>query len=117
MGGLLVGSLPNLSFRTDCPYTGCRICGAVYQSELDRTPGKDIEALNGRRLWSFKHAKTHTPQEHYLLQISGSWCTPEAAKKLAAFGVIALTDMVLSEEHAQAMLESSPVPANDAEGS
>lgn len=114
-------SLPGLLFEPDCPYTGCRICGDVYQSDLDRLkmPTTDdlAVAVLQRKEWSQRHAKSHSDREHLLLAYSGRWCTPEAAHKLASFGVIALSDMVLSDEHEEALLQSKAVPINDSEGS
>lgn len=116
----MVGNLLGLLFDPNCPYTGCRICGAVYQSEFDRAVG-DFEhnmlALSLRKEWSVSHAKRHSDKEHLNLAYSGRWCTPEAAKKFASYGIIAVSDMVLSLEHEQALLESSSVPFEDAEGS
>jgi hypothetical protein len=120
MGGLIVGSDPNLLFDPNCPYTGCRICGKVYQSEFDRTVGDfrhNMTALNLRKVWSVSHAKEHSSKEHLSLAYSGRWCTPEAAQKFAEYGIIAISDMVLSMEHEQALMESTSMPRVDAEGS
>jgi hypothetical protein len=129
--GAAVGleEVSGLTFRSDRPYTGCCICGAVFQSDADRDPvgtyqrqpaefgynldNVDMFALGLRKEWSKKHEKTHTEKEHDDLAKSGYAFTPEAANKLAAFGTIPLT---LSEEINAALLESSPIPLNDAEG-
>lgn len=42
--------------------------------------------------------------------------TPEAAFKLAAFGIISLSDLLVDEEVAAALLLSSSIPTNDAKG-
>jgi hypothetical protein len=50
-----------------------------------------------------------------MLKISGLTMTPEAAHKLAAFGLIPISDMVLNEEVASALMESHPVPSSEVE--
>lgn len=54
--------------------------------------------------------------EHYSLAMSGRWTTPEAAFKLAAYGIISLSDLLVDDEVAVALMESSAVPKDDAEG-
>lgn len=103
------------------------MCGEVFQTDFDRFPHRFatydtpipiiIEyATSLRKLWSQRHARTHTEREHVQLVLSGRWLTPEAAYRLAAFGVISIGDLVLDDEIAAAYKESSPVPKNDAEG-
>lgn len=119
MGGIAVGFsfLSGLLFDPNCPYTGCRLCGAVFQSGLDRDENSDkFEAMEYRKLWSVRHAKTHPEREHLALAMSGMWCTPEAAQKFASYGIIALSDMVLFEETAQALKEGKSIPIEDVEG-
>lgn len=96
---------PGEGFDPNRPYTGCLICGRVFQDDDYLT----------RQVWSFKHAKTHKAKEHFELWMSGNWCTPEAAQVFAAFGIIALSDMVWSEEHKQALLESKPIIVKEVE--
>lgn len=112
-------SNPGMLFRADCPYTCCRICGAVFQSTLDRQKGSfehNFNAMQMRKGWSITHAKLHSDEEHLKLAKSGMWATPEAAKRLAAYGIIALSDMVLFDESSDALRASSPIPINDVEG-
>lgn len=90
----------NGEFDPALPYTICRLCGAVYQHPLTQK----------RKAWSFDHSATHTLREHASLELSQRFVTPEAAHRLAAFGLIPISDMALSEEHARALWESSPVP-------
>lgn len=123
MGGMIVGLKdPHLLFNPDCPYTGCRVCGAVFQSELDREISKwgsmyqAYKAMLERKAWSIKHAKTHTDKEHLSLARSGMMCTPEAAAKFASFGIIAISDMVLNDETADAMANARSIPIDDVEG-
>lgn len=125
-------SLEGLLFDASRPYDGCRICGAVFQTDYDRNPvgqfknktGRrmfsSVEAVNAyalqlRREWSREHNKQHTEREHRLLAMSGRWLTPEAAQRLAAFGVISLVDLALDDEVQDAYRGSSPIPTDDAE--
>lgn len=128
MAGMAVGlHTLDLEFLPYKPYTGCRICGRVYQSSLDRAhPWNDLPeqtaltqafmAKQRRRAWAEKHSKTHTSTQHRQLAESGAWCTPEAAHILAAYGVIPVTDMIMSNDHSVALHESKAVPVNDVEG-
>ncbi len=116
-------TLAGLEFRADKPHTACKICGAVFQSNADRNlPVGVLEnhavwaAESLRRSWSHRHARTHPQHEHMNLQKSGLWCTPEAAIKLAAFGIIPIVDLVMNDEIEGALAESKPVPFNDSEG-
>jgi hypothetical protein len=117
----------DLEFLPHKPFTGCRICGKVFQSALDRDHPFDglpehmqlsrgWEALRRRKAWSIRHAKTHTSTQHRDLQMSGAWCTPEAAQILASYGVISLTDIIMNAEVSTALHQSSAVPVDDVEG-
>lgn len=112
--------LTGLNFDLGRPYTCCRICGAVFQSDKDRiaveTDFSKVVAMSIRKAWSISHAKGHSDREHLLLAYSGAWCTPEAAQRLAAFGIIAVSDAVRSNEHEQALAEARAVMSDDAEG-
>jgi hypothetical protein len=122
-------TLEGLRFDPSKPYTGCKLCGAVFQSDYDRHPGNYVDgnlfidtkmvelyALGLRKEWSQNHARRHSEHEHHMLELSGLWCAPEAAQSLAPLGVIPLTDMVVSEETEEALRESKPVPTDDVEG-
>lgn len=76
------------------PYTYCRICGAVYQSPIFYEP----DAVKDRKEWSHKHAYAHTTIEHEYLRDSNLWLMPEAQHRLAALGIISITDMSLNDE-------------------
>lgn len=122
--GLAVGlkGLIGLKFDLDKPYTGCRICGTVYQSDTDRAldsndPIGHLVATERRRLWSVAHASTHSTGEHVELAMSGRWCTPAAAYKMACLGIVPLSDMVLDEAVADALRKAPAVPTDDVEGS
>jgi len=131
-GAVGLETLTGLRFLPHRPFCGCKICGAVFQSEADRFPADvfeanprefdfkptnvDLYALGMRKEWSHKHAKTHSEAEHQALALSGNWATPEAAQRLVAFGVIDMSDGATSQEHSDALYESSPIPTDDAEG-
>ncbi len=107
-----------LKFDPNKDHTYCRICGDVYQSELDRNYTnleEWYEAMERRRAWSHSHSKLHGEREHLALAQSGLWVTPEAASKLAAFGIIPISDMVLNEEVSCALAESNPYPTEDSQ--
>lgn len=113
LSGMAVGldQLIGLDFDQAKPHTFCRICGAIYQSDLDRRD--HYLAVKLRQDWSHRHAGTHTTTEHNQLLLSGRFLTPEAQIVLAAFGIISIT---LDDEIEQALFESRPVPTNDSEG-
>lgn len=112
-----------MEFDPDKPFRACLLCGDVYQSGLDRTPNPTDNqiavAAHYRQVWAEGHAKMqHKELEHRLLQISGMSMTPEAANKLAAFGLLPITDMAkFDEEIASALMESHPIPKDDVIGS
>lgn len=122
--------IEGMKFNPDKDYRACLICGAVYQSWLDRNyqalpvgPLKQklaARAKEQRGNWAVKHAGTHSIYEHELLKKSGLSMTPEAAKKLAAFGLLPLSDMmidylIMGGETTAALRESVPIPITDVE--
>lgn len=121
--------IEGMKFNPDKDYRACLICGAVYQSWLDRNyqhlpvgPYKKRLAASAKQRrdnWADKHARTHSYYEHVLLKMSGLSMTPEAAKKLAAFGLLPISDMMLDfysgGEITAALKESVPIPVVDAE--
>jgi hypothetical protein len=102
----------NHGFDINKPFAGCCICGAVYQPNVNLP----LEIATQKNIdWRVKHGKTHSERLHVSLAISGRWCTPEAANIFAAYGIISLTDMVMSEEHEVALFESKPIPVKEVE--
>lgn len=89
-------SEPDADFDANKPSRACLLCGAVFQS---------TDAIE-RQLWAEKHKKTHTQFEHDLLAMSGLVMTAQAAHRLAAYGIIPLSDMVTNEEVEAALLEA-----------
>jgi hypothetical protein len=113
-------------FEPNCDYRACLICGAVFQSWLDRHPVAPLKskARRWRQEWADNHSKKHSRIEHERLRASGMSMTPTAANKLAAFGLIPISDMFELSVHqaiaergelAAALLESTPIPIYDAE--
>ena len=118
----MVGSegLTGFVFDPSKNHAGCGICGEVFQSILDRLQWPTYEewqrALDMRTEWRIKHARTHSSAQHRQLKESGLFALPEAAGKLASFGIIPLTDTILHDEVAHALLEAPRAPTDDASG-
>lgn len=132
-----------LDFDPAAPYSGCRICGALYQSNLDRESyanhqaglfaistdpisGEEyfigdedavrlyIKANDRRERWRYLHTRRyHTEREINTLRSSGFAFMPEAAHKLSPFGIIPLGNM--HRDIADAMFEAPRAPVEDAE--
>ena len=113
--GMLVGAPQGYDFNPNFPHTYCRICGAVYQTPLERTPdplpAEQIQSVVNRRKWSFTHSATHSLTTHTALIVSGRYMTPEATLKLVPLGIIPLTDMIFSNEVEQAAGEAPRLDA------
>jgi hypothetical protein len=111
-----------MTFMPTRDYTYCRICGVVYQPELNRVPEEEytVEVILAanllRREWSQYHARSHSSTEHRQLKDSGRHCTPEALQKLVPFGIIPVSDIVFDNESEHAGLEAPRAPVNDVEG-
>jgi len=101
---------PDLEIDPAYPIAGCRICGAVFQGKFDRVLNPDANvryrAKFHRDAWRLGHNKKHQDHEHKSLQLSGRQCTPEAAQKLAAYGIFPLSSLVLDEEVSAALAEA-----------
>lgn len=131
INGAAIGleEIPGLLFKPTRPNCYCRICGAVFQSDYDRNPEwfkNSIEFCNSvdlvsiyatslRKEWSIKHSRSHTDAEHRHLALSGQFLLPEAAHKLAAFGVVDVKGMVMDKEIEAAYAEAPAIPQSDAE--
>lgn len=82
-----------IEFDVTMPYSGCYICGEVFQSRYDleyNTPKSISKADELRRLWRVLHSESHSQEEHEKLARSPDLMTPEAALRLAPLGVIPL---------------------------
>jgi hypothetical protein len=114
-------ALNGFTYNPNRPKAGCLICGRIFQSTLDRTAvtnGEKAEADALRQLWRLVHAEGHSRAEHDELahyKALGCFSTPEAAEKLAPFGVFSINDLVLSSEHAHALRQAKRAPENDAD--
>jgi hypothetical protein len=112
-------SLTSLTIRKDREFAACRICGAIFQPWLN-TDTPDHEYNSEIRLaasievleWRSKHNAQHPDKEHIRFNQSGRTMTPEAAIKLAPFGLVPLDG---DDEIAQALAEAPRVPVNDVE--
>lgn len=121
VGGMVgANQLTGLVFDASKPHCGCGICGEVFQSDLDRLSDPDLYerdlAFKQRQEWRIRHSRTHSDAEHRQLRESGLFALPEAAGKLASFGIIPLTDTVRHVEISDALFEAPRAPINDAEG-
>lgn len=67
--------------------------------------------------WRQEHARrNHTPAQHLALQRSSLLMTPEAAHKLAAFGIIPIEQMLSHKPTEDALLEAPSVPQQEVQG-
>lgn len=103
-------------FDASKPHAGCGICGAVFQSDYDRSGVDPYTATIMRTDWRIAHSRRHSQTEHRQLANSGLFALPEAAQKLASYGIIPLTDTVRHDEVSYALFESPRAPTDDADG-
>lgn len=104
------GELTNFEFDSTKPYAGCRLCGVLYQ-----TPANRLGDVEGLALWREIHNKKHTEKEHIALIHSGRWATPEAAQKLAPFGIFSPSDVLFDNEVNDALAKAPRTPSDDSE--
>jgi hypothetical protein len=115
-----------MEFDPDKPYTGCLLCGEVFQSRMDRRvpPGHEPHnsmiaklAQEHRRNWAKSHSsKKHTETERRQHRMSGRFAMPEAAQNLAAMGLFSVIDIVIDNEVQDALAKAPNLPRNDVEG-
>lgn len=112
--GFLVGSEALINFRFDQskPYAACRICGEIYQGDQNR-----MGSEAGLSEWRSSHNKLHPDREHISLIRSGRKFTPEAAQRLATFGIIDFAGLLVDPELTHAYATAPRAPLNDVEGS
>lgn len=121
--GVMLGKPEEMAFMPNRDYVACCVCGEVFQHWLSRVDENEytnevrLAAEIKRREWTQIHSRTHSEAQHRQLALSGRQFTPEATYKLCSLGLIPLSDIVMSDEHAQAGLESRRMPINDVEGS
>ena len=126
-------------FDIEAPFAACRLCGVVYQSPLDSKAidyvrsgylyevggnyfGHSValntlnEANEKRQRWRRLHERRyHTDKEITAFAETGYAFTPEAAHRLAPYGIVPTGNM--SEEIVDAMFTAPRAPYDDAEGS
>lgn len=131
-----------IKFNVNAPFRCCRLCGAIYQSSDDRLCRSYLEegtlvehksitnricftgpqsaltlidiANAKRERWAKLHERRyHTESETIALQKSGFAFTPEAANKLAPYGITPLGN--LHPEIADALYEAPRKPFDDVE--
>jgi hypothetical protein len=117
-------SLTSLSIRKDREFAACRICGVVFQSALALNvtddEWKNDEALFEHavaietREWRTAHNRKHSEKVHRQFVESGRTLSPEAAHKLAPFGLVPIADAD-DAEVAHAMLVAPRAPYDDVE--
>jgi len=116
-------ALTNFRFNKERPYAGCRLCGALFQpewfmeaSEIQYNLATARNNLSMREIgrWREQHNLRHTAAEHLALAESGLTFTPEAARRLAPFGLVPVTD-VEDAEIRDALKEAPRAPEDDAE--
>lgn len=133
-----------MEFDPRAEYAGCRLCGQVYQTELDRrvialielgylelrhNPLLDEDFIYGdeeyvaiyneaserRQRWRALHRKRyHSDREVEAFSKTGFALTPEAAHKLAPFGFAPMGNM--HRDIVNAMETAPRAPVDDAEG-
>lgn len=130
-------------FRLEAPFIACRLCGALYQTDLDRL-AKDYlesgrisehfnplsresyftgdeqairvldESTERRNRWHSLHERRyHTEAEIEALTKTGFALTPEAANRLAPYGITPMGK--LHTEIDDALFTASRAPSSDAE--
>ena len=113
-------SLTSLTIRKDREFAACRICGAIFQPWLNQLPDDEYIPLHAAAAsievleWRNKHNSTHSDKEHILFNQSGRTLSPEAAIKLAPFGLVPLGSHD-DAEIAQALAEAPRAPVDDVE--
>jgi len=117
--GPVIGLPREIPFRADREYTFCRLCGEMFQPELERcsddeyTPDVRRASFKQQRWWAEEHNKTHPDWEHRQFNNSGRFLSPEATYRLVPYGVIPLSDLVFDGDSAAAGLEAPRISTFD----
>lgn len=108
--------------RKDRQYAACRLCGSIFQSHLAISRADELytDEVVARvafetNEWRRSHNRTHSDHEHEQFRKSGRTFTPEAAYRLAPYGIVPIGDAE-DAEIAHALLTSARVPDNNPEG-
>jgi len=112
-------SATSLSIRKDREYAACRICGDIFQPWLNQLSDEEYNVnLHGVAAsieileWRSKHNSKHSDRQHQLFRKSGRSLTPQAAIKLAPFGLVPVGD-ANDPEIVQALAEAPRAPTDD----
>ena len=118
-------SATTLSINKNREYAACRICGAIFQSWLNTNqvsdeeykadPSLELAAALETMEWRRNHNRKHSERTHRAFRATGRTMTPEAANKLAPFGLVAINDALLDNDIACALFEAPRAPTNDVE--
>lgn len=120
-------SATTLSIRKDREFAACRICGAIFQSWLNTDAVSDEEYSANAEIqiaahietneWRRHHNLRHSEREHRNFRATGLTLTPEAAHKLAPFGIVPIADTIgpYADEVACALFEAPRAPVDDVE--
>lgn len=110
-------SATTLTIRKDRELAACRICGAIFQPLVNTNTPDDRYTQHLANLaaleiieWRRQHNLTHPEAEHVRFIRSGLTLTPEAAQRLAPFGLVSMDG---DAEVAQAMKEAPRAPIDD----
>lgn len=119
--------LTTLSIRKDREFAACRICGAIFQSWLNTDAVDDAEYARNADIaiaahietdeWRRNHNLKHSEREHVAFRKTGLTMTPEAAHKLAPFGLVPIGDTIgaYGDEITCALFEAPRAPTDDVE--
>jgi hypothetical protein len=80
-----------------------------YAADPDLKLAAHLETLEWRRYHNTKHSE----KAHRTFRATGRTMTPEAANKLAPFGLVPIEDALTSEEHACALFDAPRAPVDD----
>ena len=116
-------SATTLTIRKDREFGACRICGAIFQPWLN-TDTSDQEYATDPLImlaasieiaqWRQTHNKRHSAREHMAFRESGLTLTPEAAYRLAPYGLVPVSD-IDNHEIVDALAIAPRAPVDDVE--
>lgn len=122
-------SLVGFVFQLEAPWKACRLCGSVYQSDLDRQAYKlqqdgevlaaayiNEQATQRRQRWEKIHNRREHPNyftEVRQLELSGLPVTPDAARRLSTYGIIPIGPTTYEDEIADALFSAPRAPYDD----
>ena len=118
-------SATTLTINKDREFAACRICGAIFQSYFNTNAISDEEYAADPTLalaakcetqeWRRFHNLKHPESVHRAFRATGLTLTPEAALKLAPFGIVPIGDALTNDDTPCALLEAKRAPQDDVE--